>query len=159
MRPESKPLSIPDFNPLLMRTIQILTLTTCCLLISFYSYSQNLQFNSAVFNEYGGGQATGDLYHNIVTTGVLTVGANQVLKITSAGGSVGLPDAFYPLIAVTINDKTICSELGGPIELYLPAGSYQVGFTDTNTPVLTTGSGWGGEVKGYISGVLYDIVP
>ncbi len=145
-----------------MKTIQLITLAICCFMLSSFSHAQNLQFNSAVFYEYGGGQATGDLYHNIVTTGSLTVGANQVLKITSVGGSVGLPGAFVPLCAVTINEKAINSiNGGGPIEVYLPSGTYEVGFTDTNSPILgsSTVSGWTGEVKGYISGILYDIVP
>jgi hypothetical protein len=132
-----------------MRTIQILTLTACCLLISFYSYSQNLQFNSAVYNEYGGGFGNSDPYTDIVTTGTLVVGANQVLKITNAGGTIGGPNNFYPSIYVLINGKVIYNNTGN--ETYLPAGTYSVGFSDFST--LT------GEVKGFISGVLYDIVP
>jgi hypothetical protein len=146
MQPESKPLSIPDFNPLPMRTIQILTLTACCLLISFYSYSQNLQFNSAVFNEYGGGFGNSDPYFDVVTIGTLTVGANQVLKITNAGGAIGGPNNFLPVLYVLINGKVITGN-----ETYLPAGTYSVGFSDYSTMT--------GEVKGFISGVLYDIVP
>jgi hypothetical protein len=96
-----------------MKTFQLLTLVFFSLVISSYSCAQNLQFNSAVFYEYGGGQATGDQYHNIVITDVLTVGANQVLKITSIGGSVGLPDNFSPYVEVTINEKAITYSVGG----------------------------------------------
>jgi hypothetical protein len=147
-----------------MKTIQLITLAICCLLLSSFSQAQNLQFNSAVFYEYEGGQATGDQFHNIVINDVLTVGANQVLKITSIGGSVGLPDSFSPYVEVTINEKAINYMGSGgraPIELYLPSGTYNIGVTDSPAP-YTTSAGLGffsGEVKGYISGILYDIVP
>jgi hypothetical protein len=147
-----------------MKTIQLITLAISCFLLSSLSHAQNLQFNSAVFYEYEGGQATGDQYHNIVITDVLTVGANQVLKITSIGGSVGLPDNFSPYVEITINEKAINYTWSGgraPIELYLPSGTYNIGVTDSQAP-YTTGTGVGyfsGEVKGFISGILYDIVP
>jgi hypothetical protein len=166
MQPESKPLSIPDFNPLPMRTIQTLTLTACCLLISFYSYSQNLQFNSAVFYEYSGGMANGDAVADLITTGTFTVGANQVLKVTQVGGSIGAPDFGLNCFnvnggVVLINDKCVgfMTTNGSMAELYLPAGSYTVGFTDSNVYNSSTFGTCTGEVKGYISGVLYDIVP
>jgi hypothetical protein len=167
MQPESKPLSIPDFNPLPMKTIQTLTLTACCLLISFYYYAQNLQFNSAVFYEYGGGQATGTSVANVVTTGTLTVAANQVLKITQVGGSIGAPNFVANCFTsygghVLINDKIVGFMVAnGPLsELYLPTGEYTVGFTDSmNFGVTATNPACVGEVKGYISGILYDIVP
>jgi len=166
MQPESKLYSIPDFNPLPMKPIQLLTLVFFSVVISSYSYAQNLQFNSAVFYEYGGGQATGDQYHNIVITDVLTVGANQVLKITSIGGSVGLPDSFSPYVEVTINEKAINYFYSGgraPIEVYLPAGTYNIGVTDSPQAYLGSGGAsliyFSGEVKGFISGILYDIVP
>jgi hypothetical protein len=161
MQPESKPLSIPDFNPLPMKTIQTLTLTACCLLISFYSYAQNLQFNSAVFYEYGGGMADGSSGANVVTTGTILVGANQVLKITQVGGSIGAPDFGTNCFNLTggivlINDKCVgfMNTNGTITDLYLPSGTYNVGFTDGfNVTAQCTG-----EVKGYISGILYDIV-
>jgi hypothetical protein len=141
MQPESKPLSIPDFNLIPMKPIQLLTLTACCLLFSFYSYSQNLQFNSAVFYEYGGGIADGG-NANVVTSGSLVIAPNQVLKITSAKGTVGsIGGSAYFLI----NNRWVDGEL------YLPAGTYAISITDFY--------GSSGEVKGYISGVLYDIVP
>jgi hypothetical protein len=124
-----------------MRTIQTLTLTACCLLISFYSYSQNLQFNSAVYYEYGGGISDGDVIVEIVTTGTLVVLPNQVLKITNSAGST---EGIY-LTGILINEKA----LGGG-DIYLPAGEYTVGIPDSYVV---------GEVRGYISGVLYDIVP
>jgi hypothetical protein len=152
MQPESKLLSIPDFNPLPMRIIQILTLTGCCLLISFYSYSQNLQFNSAVFYEYGGGNEIGSSNIDIVTTGTLTVNSSQVLKITSMGGSIqnGVTLITSALVFGFINQRGI-GNANEVTEVYLPSGTYNVGFSDL--------PGASGEVKGYISGVLYDIVP
>jgi hypothetical protein len=163
MQPESKPLSIPDFNPIPMKTIQTLTLTACCLLISFYSYSQNLQFNSAVFYEYGGGMADGTSVANVVTTGTFTVGANQVLKVTQVGGSVGSPDFNQSCISggyILINDVVVGfihnAYTNGVTELYFPTGVYNVGYTDIPNILSPSCTG---EVKGYISGILYDIVP
>jgi hypothetical protein len=163
MLPESKPYSIPDFNPSPMRTIQILTLCLFSLVISSYSYAQNLQFNSAVFYEYGGGMADGTSIANVVTTGTFTVGANQVLKVTQVGGSVGSPDFNQSCGSggyILINDMVVGfihnAYTNGVTELYFPTGVYNVGYTDIPnilTPSCT------GEVKGYISGVLYDIVP
>jgi hypothetical protein len=144
-----------------MKTNHLITFAISCFMLSSFSHAQNLQFNSAVFYEYGGGQAISNAYTNIVTTGVIVVGVNQVLKVTSAGGSVGLPDSFFPGAYVTINEKTI-NNLGGPVEIYLPSGTYNVGITDSPTIASTSGgiiSYWTGEVKGYISGILYDIVP
>jgi len=135
-----------------MKTIQTLTLTACCLLISFFSYSQNLQFNSAVFYEYGGGNTIGNSNYDIVTTGTLTVNSSQVLKITSMGGSIQNGPALitWPLIYGFINQRGI-GNANTITEVYLPTGTYNVGFADY--------PGLFGEVKGYISGVLYDIVP
>lgn len=166
MLPELKHYSIPDFNPIPMKTIQLLTLAFFSLIFS-YSYAQNLQFNSAVFYEYGGGMATGTSIANVVTTGTLTVAANQVLKITQVGGSIGAPNFGVNCFNVTgglvlINDKIVGFMFtnGTISELYLPTGTYTVGFTDSmNTAITTTFPACVGEVKGYISGVLYDIVP
>jgi hypothetical protein len=161
MPPELKPYSIPDFNPLPMKTIQLLTLTFFSLIFS-YSYAQNLQFNSAVFYEYGGGVADGDAAADLVTTGSFTVGANQVLKITQVGGSIGAPDFGTNCFNLTggivlINDKCVgfMTTNGTMAELYFPTGTYSVGFTDG----FNVTAPCSGEVKGYISGVLYDIVP
>jgi hypothetical protein len=103
-----------------------------------------------VFYEYGGGMADGDNYIDVITTGNLTVGANQVLKVTSAGGTIGGPNNLWPVAYVLINDKCVSVNNAGN-ENYLPTGTYTVGFTDFIN--------YSGEVKGYISGVLYDIVP
>jgi hypothetical protein len=161
MPPELKPYSIPDFNPLPMKTIQLLTLTFFSLIFS-YSCAQNLQFNSAVFYEYGGGMANSSSGADVVTTGTITVASNQVLKITQVGGSIGAPDFGTNCFNLTggivlINDKCVgfMNTNGTIAELYLPTGTYSVGFTDGfNVTAQCTG-----EVKGYISGVLYDIVP
>ena len=128
-----------------MKPIQFLTLTFCFLLISFYSYSQNLQFNSAVYYEYGGGISNGNEYLDIITSGTLTVGPNQVLKITAAGGSIGGPNNYDIVSFPSINGRTLS------VETYLPSGTYTIGFSDIPYEI--------GEVKGYISGVLYDIIP
>jgi len=133
-----------------MKLIQLLTLAFFSLIFS-YSYAQNLQFNAAVFYEYGGGIANGDGSFDVVTTGTLSVGANQVLKITSAGGTIGGPSNLYPVSYVLINGRVISINNVGN-ETFLPTGSYTVGFTDVFLSYT-------GEVKGFISGVLYDVVP
>ena len=140
MQPESKPLSIPDFKPLPMKPIQLLTLVFFSIVCS-YTYAQNLQFNSAVFYEYGGGISDGDEIAEIVTLGTLIVASNKVLKITNIAGYI----TNFTLTAAFINEKA----LGGG-DIYLPSGTYSIGFGDSYYP---------GEIKGYISGVLYDIVP
>lgn len=89
--------------------------------------------------------ANGNSYFDIITTGTLTVGANQVIKITAFGGSVGGPNNYSPVVFPSINGRTLS------VETYLPSGTYTIGFSDTG--------GYTGEVKGYNSGVLYDIVP
>ncbi len=133
-----------------MKPIQLLTLVFFSLVISSYSYAQNLQFNSAVFYEYGGGMANGDFYIDVITTDVLVVGANQVLKITSVGSSIGGPINVGFGSFCLINNRVI-NVSSTSNEVYLPTGTYDIGFTDW--------SQYTGEVKGYISGVLYDIVP
>lgn len=139
--PESKHFFTPDFNHTHMKPIEFLALAFFSIVACSYSYAQNLQFNSAVFYEYGGGMTDGG-NANVITTGSLVVASNQVLKITSAKGTVGsIGGSSYFLI----NNRWVDGEL------YLPAGTYQISITDFY--------GSSGEVKGYISGVLYDIVP
>ena len=131
-----------------MKTIQLLTLVFFSIICS-YSYAQNLQFNSAIYNEYGGGLSNGNSVFDIVTSGTLTVGLNQVLKVTSIGGNITGSTGIQATYA-TINEKVVSfNNLGN--ELYLPTGIYIIGFTDFPS--------YAGEVKGYISDVLYDIVP
>jgi hypothetical protein len=105
-----------------------------------------------VFYEYGGGNSNGNSNWDIVTTGTLTVNAGQVLKITSMGGSVqnGPTLITSPVIFGFINQRGI-GNANTITEVYLPTGTYNVGFADY--------LGLAGEVKGYVSGVLYDIVP
>lgn len=110
--------------------------------------AQNLQFNSAVFYEYEGGQANGNSTSDIVLTAPLIVEGNQVLKITYAYSTVGGPANILFGQYVTINGKVSLPAVG---EIYLPSGTYEVGFSDI--------SGLTSEVKGVVSGILYDIVP
>ena len=135
-----------------MKKIQLLSLAFFSILYS-YSYAQNLQFNSAVFYEYSASDEYTS-YLNITNIGVLVVDANQILKITSCGGSAFCSGAgYFPTSYISINQRVI-SRATDSIELYLPTGNYAVGFfPDSNT--LSTDC----NIKGYISGVLYDIVP
>jgi hypothetical protein len=121
-----------------------------------------------VFYEYGGGMADGNSIANVVTTGSIVVSASQVLKVTQVGGSIGA-SSFTPMCynltgaMVLINDKVVghLTPTGILSELYLPSGTYSIGFTDalSGTAAGVTFPACTGEVKGYISGILYDIVP
>jgi hypothetical protein len=51
---------------------------------------------------------------------------------------------------VAINGKMV-AVTGTVWEIYLPTGVYEVGFCDVGS--------YTAQVKGFISGVLYDIVP
>ncbi len=120
--------------------------------------AQNLQFNSAVFNEYGPFPGDG----NTVTpfhTAQIVVGANQVLKLNSirtTGINIYIasnpttifnvfPSSTYP----SINDNWI--NYGLDEDLFLPTGSYTFKFFESPNYLGT----W----KGLINGILYDIVP
>ena len=124
------------------------------LILSTNLSAQNLQFNQAIFNTYGPGNADGNQITPMFT-GSLVVGANQVLKITSStcsslnaimGGTNIGPYIGYLLI----ND--IYQLLGNQSELWLPAGIYSING-------IEYGVGVTGIFKGVISGILYDIVP
>lgn len=123
---------------------------------SFQIKAQNLQFNSAVFNEYGPFPGDGDAVTPFHTVQIV-VGANQVLKLNlvrATGINVYFPtaptgiSAIVNSIYVSINDNYI---IAGSEELFLPTGTYTFKFFEL-APFLGT---W----KGLINGILYDIVP
>jgi hypothetical protein len=111
------------------------------------SKAQNLQFNSAVFYEYGPGNGNNDNFPNPVFTGQLIVQSGKVLKITS-GGSNGV-NLVSPA-AILINDK-LAFYTAGHGEIWLPEGTYEIKVCDY--PAQSQ------AFKGFLSGVLYDIVP
>ena len=137
--------------------LTILLLSGLIIIKSQNIAAQNLQFNQAIFNTYGPGNPDAN-QSTPMFTGSLVVGANQVLKITSAtcasinaslSGSGSIP--FVGIL--TINDFHY--QLAGlyQTEIWLPTGTYSIkGFE--SSPSVT-----GGSFKGLISGVLYDIVP
>jgi len=136
-----------------MKTIKLITLAISCFMLSSFSHAQNLQFNSAVFYEYGGIPTFGGTSANIIMTGTLIIQSNQVLKVTSSGSSISNNTNNSIVFAggyCLINRRVVNAGVVGN-EVFLPSGTYEVGFTDIN--------GSEGEVKGYISGILYDIVP
>jgi len=136
-----------------MKTIHLIALAISCFMLSSFSHAQNLQFNSAVFYEYGGVPTSGGNSANIITTGTLIIQSNQVLKVTSSGSSISNntnSSIVYAGGYCLINRRVVNAGVVGT-EIFLPAGTYEVAFTDIY--------GSDGEVKGYISGVLYDIVP
>ena len=129
------------------------------LILSTNLSAQNLQFNQAIFNTYGPGNADGN-QSTPIFTGSLVVGANQVLKITSwscsslncINSSVSTTPSLY-LGLLAINDFHYLGSSLDPKELWLPTGSYSIKGYEYNTVTL------GGSFRGLISGILYDIVP
>jgi hypothetical protein len=120
-------------------------------------FGQNLQFNQAVFNTYGPGNADGN-QSTPMFTGSLVVGANQVLKITSVNCSSinailgGSTSPQLTLGILGINDFHYMLSTSNQMEVWLPTGSYTIkGFELANAS--------SGVFKGMISGILYDIVP
>jgi hypothetical protein len=134
------------------------------LLFSIFFFSslqlqaQNLQFNSAVFNEYGPFPGDGDPVTPFHTAQIV-VGANQVLKLNCVRGT-GInvynstnPTLIFPvynLLSSSINDN-YCGISSTTEELVLPTGTYTFKFFDQAALL--------GSYKGLINGILYDIVP
>ncbi len=131
-----------------------LTLLTCLIIFNkgLKAQGHNLEFEQAVFNTYnavGDGNSTSD----VILTQTLIVPANKILKIESVscfgfGANGGI--AAYASAFLTINGAIP----GGSATL--PAGTYTIKIIDsaTNPSLPATAS-----VVGYISGVLYNIVP
>ena len=114
--------------------------------------AQNLQFNQVVRYTYGPGSADGNT-KTPMFTGTLTVGSNQVLKITYANTT--------SLNAIQSGTQTIS---GGIIliddilaaittDYWLPTGTYSVTGHEIASWITS------GSFKGLISGILYDIAP
>ena len=140
-----------------MKKFKLTILLFCGLLIikSQNIAAQNLQFNQAVFNMYGPGNADGN-NATPMFTGSLVVGANQVLKITylncSSDNAIVNGILSQPQIGwLTIN--SISTLTNGATELWLPTGTYTIAGREQSSAFN------GGEYKGLISGILYDIVP
>ncbi len=122
---------------------------------SFQVKAQNLQFNSAIFNEYGPFPGDGDPVTPFHTVQIV-VGPNQVLKLnivrvtginlyTSNNPSLILSGVSSGSV-VAINDNFTYGE-----NMYIPTGTYTFKFFESPTFLGT----W----KGLINGILYDIVP
>ena len=120
------------------------------------SLAQNLQFNQAIFNTYGPGNADGNLTTPLFNAS-LVVGPNQILKITSSSvfSANGLANTVNGAVfaSITVNDCAIGINSSPISETWLPTGTYTIKATETGT-YFTSGS-----YKGMISGILYDIVP
>lgn len=120
--------------------------------------AQNLQFNSAVFNEYGPFPGDGDPVTPFHTVQIV-VGANQVLKLISVRATgINLYQATNPNIVTPISPTSAFSSINDNFvnwttdeNLYLPSGTYTFKFFEA--PILL------GTFKGLINGILYDIVP
>jgi hypothetical protein len=142
-----------------MKNINLSLLLFCGFLILSLqnTNAQNLQFNQAVFNTYGPGNADGNAATPLFT-GSLVVGVNQVIKITSGACSsinaivsAGAPGIPF-MGTLSINDFHYQLAALNQMELWLPTGTYTVkGYENSNVS--------GGAFKGMISGILYDIVP
>ena len=122
------------------------------LILSTNLSAQNLQFNQVVYNTYGPGNADGNL-STPMFTGTLTVGSNQVLKITFAN-TTSLNAVQNGSQAITggviLIDEILSSVIG---DHWLPSGTYPVAGHELASFVTS------GSFKGLISGILYDIVP
>jgi hypothetical protein len=122
------------------------------------AFAQNLQFNQAIFNTYGPGNADGN-QSTPMFTGSLVVGSNQVLKITSGNCSslnyVQTGGSTPGLIMGILVIDDFHYQLGAlnQMELWLPTGTYTIKGYEHSSVII------GGSFKGMISGVLYDIVP
>jgi hypothetical protein len=120
------------------------------------AFGQNLQFNQAIFNTYGPGNADGNAATPMFT-GILVVGANQILKVTgvsctsvnSTSSGITIPQTGY----MTINNHNIVS-LALNLELWLPSGSYVIKGLESVPTNQTSGT-----YQGLITGILYDVVP
>lgn len=120
------------------------------LLGSISAFSQNLQFNQAVFNQFGPATADGQTGAPIYT-GQLVVGANQVLKVTFARCS-SINATISTLTTVTFGFITVNDvEVAPQTDIWLPSGTYSVKLFEPGS--------YQGQFKGIISGVLYDIIP
>jgi hypothetical protein len=118
-------------------------------------FGQNLQFNQAIFNTYGPGNADGNV-GTPMFTGSLVVGVNQIIKITHANCSSVNPLVSGTLVQpqngiLTING--LIMHINGLTELWLPTGTYSIVGHEMSSVYN------GGAYKGMISGILYDIVP
>ncbi len=125
---------------------------------SFQVKAQNLQFNSAIFNEYGPFPGDGNTITPFHTVHIV-VGPNQVLKLNiirvtgiNVYTSNNPSQIFGSTLGTTpslINDNWV--NYGTDENLYLPTGTYTFKFFESPTFLGT----W----KGLINGILYDIVP
>ncbi len=148
MQQELKHLYTQDFKQITMKTILTFITTVICLFAATNQLkAQNLQFNSAVFYEYGPANGNTNMLYDFIFAGQLIVNEGKTLKITS-----GLCTSLSPIGqgGILLNDMNISLwQIGG--EIWLPSGIYEIKLIDQPTN--------SGTYKGFISGVLYDIVP
>jgi hypothetical protein len=141
-----------------MKNLQLTFLLFCgiVLLKTENTFAQNLQFNQAIFNTYGPGNADGNAATPMFT-GTLVVGANQVLKVTGVNcSSVNSTSSGITLLQhgyMTINNHSITGSSFN-LELWLPSGSYVITGIES-TPTNQNN----GAYRGVITGILYDVVP
>ncbi len=109
--------------------------------------AQNLEFNTAVFYSYSG-VGDGGSSASQVSVGTLIVGPNQILKITAAQAHTK-PTTSYVPTPIFVSGKMISGIGGG--EIFLPAGAYSVEISDYPASYSS--------MQGFISGVIYNIVP
>jgi hypothetical protein len=129
------------------KVLLISTLIVFGLFRSIQLNAQNLQFNSAAFLEYEG-SSDGNSNSNLVPIGILTVANNQIIKITNCGVTLFGCGSADQLSNLAINNKLI--GFSG-VEFFLPSGTYSIQARDFPS--------CSGSLKGFISGVIYDIVP
>ena len=125
-----------------------LTLITCLIICNkgLKAQGHNLEFEQAIHYTYsvaGDGNSTAD----ILLTQTLIVPPNKILKIESANSTGSQANGAFLQNVILSLDNVI---LQGPRSL--PSGTYTVKISDLPVPGIT-------QVNGYISGILYNIVP
>ena len=128
-----------------------LTLITCLISCNkgLKAQGHNLEFEQAVFNTYsvaGDGNNT----YDVLLTQTLIVPANKILKISSAYCSASMANGATVGNCYLYIDNI--AGFGSGASISLPAGTYTIKITDGATPIYTNN-------YGYISGILYNIVP
>ena len=126
-----------------------LTLITCFLFCNkgLKAQGHNLEFEQAVFNTYTA-PSDGNNTNDVLLTQTLIVPANKILKISATGCSTFHANGAY----VGGCNLSIDNALTVSNDISLPAGTYTVKISDTVSSAIT-------QNVGYVSGILYNIVP
>lgn len=127
-----------------------LTLITCLILFNkgLKAQGHNLEFEQAIFNKYSA-PSDGNTTYDVSLTQTLIVPVNKILKISSAGCTSNQANgAYFTNCFITIDNVQTSAN-----DISLPAGTYIVKISDSPSSGIIL------QQTGYISGILYNIVP